>query len=81
MDHLTTQLAEGRKRMLLEKLDELQRHFDQTLQRLIDEVHQNTPLPDQHPVQLELPLEWKAHVTPELTYEVSEPCTSQTPFL
>ena len=30
------------------------------------------------PIQLELPLEWNRHVTPEPLLKVSEPCTNQT---
>jgi len=33
------------------------------------------------PVQLELPLEWNRHVTPEPLLKVSEPCISPMPYL
>ena len=75
MDQLITQQVAERKR-LLDALDKLSRQFDQTLQSLIDETPLNTEVP---PTQLELPLEWNRHVTPEPLLKVSEPCTKATP--
>ena len=75
MDQLITQQVAERKR-LLDALDKLSRQFDQTLQSLIDETPLNTEVP---PTQLELPLEWNRHVTPEPLLKVSEPCTKVTP--
>lgn len=75
MDQTITQRVEERKR-LLDALDRLSREFDQTLQNLIDEKHLSTEVPQ---IQLELPLEWTRHSTPEPLLKVSEPCTKVTP--
>lgn len=75
MDQTIIQRVEERKR-LLDALDKLSREFDQTLQNLIDEKHLSTEVP---PTQLELPLEWTRHNTPDPLLKVSEPCTKVTP--
>lgn len=75
MDQTTIRRVEERKR-LLEALDKLSRQFDQTLQNLIDETPMSTEVP---PTQLELPLEWNRHTTPEALLKVSEPSTKAMP--
>jgi len=75
MDQTTIRRVEERKR-LLEALDKLSRQFDQTLQNLIDETPRSTEVP---PTQLELPLEWNRHTTPEALLKVSEPSTKAMP--
>jgi len=76
MDQSITARVAERKR-LLAALDKLSRQFDQTLQNLIDESQYTTEVP---PTQLELPLEWNRHTTPEPLLKVSEPCTKATQF-
>lgn len=74
MDQTITQRVGERKR-LLAALDKLSRDFDRTLQNLIDEKPPSTEVP---PTQLELPLGWNRHITPEALLKVSEPCTKAT---
>lgn len=69
MDQSITQQVAERKRLLV-ALDKLSRDFDRTLQSLIDEKPPSTEVP---PRQLELPLEWNRHTTPEALLKVSEP--------
>lgn len=76
MDQFSIQQVVEKRKAVLAVLDELSERFQETLQNLTDEKRPNTQVP---PTQLELPLEWTAHVTPEPLLRVSEPCTKVTP--
>lgn len=66
-----------RKKLLEEKKYYERQGVQMPLIHLTDEKPQTTP---QQQIQLELPLEWSHHATPEPLLKVSEPCTNQTQY-
>ena len=68
----TQQMDVEKRKAVLKALDKLQREFDQTLLRLIDDKLPSTEVP---PTQLELPLGWTRCSIQEDWSRVLEPCT------
>jgi len=78
MDHYAMMSREERSVVMREKLRLAREGIFMSLSELVSVgVCLSTP---HVPIQLELPLEWSRHVTPEPLLKVSEPCTSQMQF-
>ena len=79
MDLYATLPPEERKKVLAEKL-RLSR--EGIYMHLSEIVAAGVPLSNPRvPIQLELPLEWNRHVTPEPSSEVSVRCIKAMPYL